>query len=107
MSREWYVYILECADGSFYTGMTKDPGLRLEEHNSGLDPSAYTFPRRPVRLVWAQSFPSRDQALTGEHQVKGWSRAKKAALIRDDWDRVHDIVKNERTKRERAPASRT
>ena len=102
MSREWYVYILECADGSFYTGMTNDPGLRLEEHNAGPDPAAYTFTRRPVHLVWAQAFPRRDEALAREHQVKGWSRAKKAALIRDDWDGIHAIVKSERKNRDRA-----
>jgi putative endonuclease len=79
--REWYVYILECADGTFYTGMTSDPALRLEEHRTGLDPAAYTFTRRPVRLIWAQVFPTRDEALAQEHQVKGWSRAKQLALI--------------------------
>jgi len=100
--REWYVYILDCADGTFYTGMTSDPALRLEEHSSGLDPAAYTFTRRPVRLVWVQAFPTRDEALTREHQVKGWSRAKKLALIRDDWDGLHAIVAREREKRSRA-----
>ena len=102
MRREWYVYILECADGTFYTGMTSDPALRLEEHSSGLDPAAYTFTRRPINLVWVQAFPTRDQALAGEHQVKGWSRAKKLALIRDDWDGLHAIVEEEREKRSRA-----
>ena len=94
--------ILDCADGTLYTGMTSDPALRLEEHNSGLDPAAYTFTRRPVRLVWVQAFPTRDEALIREHQVKVWSRAKKLALIRDDWDGLHAIVARERKKRSRA-----
>jgi len=102
VDREWYVYMLECADGSFYTGMTKDPAQRLEEHNAGLDPAAYTFTRRPVRLAWTRIFPSRDEALAAEHQGKGWSRAKKAVLIRDDWDGIHAIVTEERKKGDRA-----
>ena len=102
MKRDWYVYILECADGSYYTGMTKDPELRLEEHNAGLDPSAYTFSRRPVRVIWTQAFPARQDALAREHQVKGWSRLKKAALIQDAWDRVHAIVQDERRRRDPA-----
>ena len=102
MRREWYVYILKCADGSLYTGMTNDPAVRLEGHNSGLDPAAYTFTRRPVGLVWVQAFPTRDEALAREHQVKGWSRAKKLALIGDDWDAIHTIVARERKKRGRA-----
>ena len=101
MRREWYVYILECADGTFYTGMTSDPALRLEEHSSGLDPAAYTFTRRPVRLVCVRAFPTRNEALTREHQVKGWSCAKKLALIWDDWDGLDMIVARERKKRSR------
>ena len=102
MVREWYVYILECADGTFYTGMTRDPTVRPAEHNAGLDPAAYTFTRLPVHLVWVQAFPTRDQALAREHQLKGWSRAKKLALIRDNWDAIHTIVASERKKRSRA-----
>ena len=102
LRREWYVYVLKCADGTLYTGMTNDPGVRLDEHNAGFDPAAYTFTRRPVRLVWVQVFPTRDKALAREHQVKGWSRAKKLALIGDDWDAIHAIVASERKKRSRA-----
>ena len=99
MPREWYVYILECEDKTLYTGMTSDVGPRLAEHNAGLDAESYTFARRPVRLLWAKAFISRDAALAREHQIKGWSRAKKLALIRDDWDAIHDVVRQERNRR--------
>jgi putative endonuclease len=99
MRQEWFVYILLCSDQTLYTGMTHDPDARLEEHGSGLDPTAYTFRRRPVRLVWIRSFPSRYEALSFEHQVKGWSRRKKEALIHMDWDAIHEIVRAERRSR--------
>jgi putative endonuclease len=95
------VYILECADGSFYTGMTKMLELRLTEHQSGSNPRAYTYSRRPVRLVWSQDFESEHQAFERERQVKGWSRAKKLALIRGHWDMIHKIVEEERASREK------
>lgn len=104
--RSWFVYILLCADGTLYTGMSVDPALRLEQHNAGLDPAAYTFTRRPVHLVWAQSFTTRNEALACEHQVKGWSRAKKWALVHDDWDSIHALVKNERIRRGRSRSPR-
>ena len=100
MTREWYVYILQCSDASYYTGISSDPMARLAEHNEGGEHHAYTFPRRPVRLVWVEGFPERQAALDREHQIKGWSRVKKAALIRGDWERVHTIVSDERRRRE-------
>lgn len=64
-------------------------------------PDAYTFNRRPVKLLWYSEEVSRySDALAFEHQVKGWSRAKKEALIRGDFTAVHDIVKAERKTRE-------
>jgi predicted GIY-YIG superfamily endonuclease len=103
MGAAWYVYILECADGTFYTGMSSDPELRVAERNAGLVESAYTFTWRPVRLIWAGVFPERDAALAVEHRIKGWSRAKKAALIRGDWDAIHGIVRYERRRRQPPP----
>ena len=74
------VYILRCADGSYYTGHTRNLGVRLAEHESGLVPG-YTKLRRPVRLVFAEELRTRAEALKRERQIKGWSRAKKEALI--------------------------
>jgi len=98
---EFYVYILECADGSYYTGMTSDMALRLDAHNEGAIRTAYTYSRRPVKLVWAEGFESHDDAFHAEHQIKGWSRKKKQALIENDWGKIHEIVKAERRERER------
>jgi tRNA/rRNA methyltransferase len=83
----FYVYVLRCADGSYYTGHTDDLERRVAEHQSGAVPG-YTHDRRPVELKWAQDFPSRIEALERERQVKDWSRAKKEALFRSDWTAV-------------------
>jgi predicted GIY-YIG superfamily endonuclease len=102
----FYAYILKCADGSYYTGSTTNLELRIAEHEGGLDLHSYTFSRRPVTLVWSQEFVTHDEAFRAEHQIKGWSRAKKEALIRDDWEAIHGIVKEERSRREGNKASR-
>jgi putative endonuclease len=96
----FYVYILKCADGSFYTGRTTDLSRRVYEHQTGADPKAYTFRRRPVHLVWSGEFEDKLEALTFEKQVKGWSRKKKQALIEGNWDKIHEIVSRERKARE-------
>ncbi len=83
----FYAYILRCSDGSFYVGHSEDLDARVGAHQSGLIPG-YTQKRRPVQLVWFQDFHSREEALAAERQIKGWSRAKKEALIRGDWDAV-------------------
>lgn len=83
----FFVYILRCADGTYYTGHTDDLDRRMAEHHSG-SCEGYTSLRRPVELVWSQEFPSRDEAIQRERQVKDWSRAKKEALIQGDWDKV-------------------
>ena len=87
-----YLYILRCADDSYYTG-TARVGLeqRVAEHNSGYY-GGYTAPRRPVRLVFSQWFERITDAIAAERQVKGWSRAKKQALIAGDWEMVHRLA---------------
>jgi predicted GIY-YIG superfamily endonuclease len=94
-----YVYILRCSDNSYYTGSTGNLERRLDEHRSGFY-QGYTSTRLPVELVWSSEFPTEHQAFLTERQIKGWSRAKKDALIRGDWERLHDIVKLERRARE-------
>jgi putative endonuclease len=96
------VYILLCADGSYYTGSANDVTRRLHEHQQGLSPIAYTFRRRPVKLVWSEEVETLGEALAHERQVKGWSRAKKEALIRGDFQGLHEIVYVERKGREKA-----
>jgi predicted GIY-YIG superfamily endonuclease len=80
----FYVYLLHCSDGSYYVGHTDNLEQRLSAHQSALIPG-YTSQRRPVILVWYETFPSRDEAFQRERQIKGWSRSKKEALARDDW----------------------
>jgi predicted GIY-YIG superfamily endonuclease len=84
---DFWVYILRCSDGSYYIGH-KDKGEdRLKEHEIGLG-SSYTRKRRPVTLVWSDRFGTREEALAAERQLKGWSRAKKEALIKGNWSRL-------------------
>ena len=96
-----HVYLLKCSDGSYYVGRTDNPERRLAEHQSGTV-KRYTETRRPVALLWASEFRSDTDAYLCERRIKGWSRAKKEALIRGDWDAIHSIVKNERQKGEQA-----
>jgi len=97
----YIVYILECSDGSYYTGSCADLGQRLWQHEQGVVPSSYTYRRRPLRLVWtSEECANYSQALRWERQIKGWTRAKKQALIRGDYDAIHEIVKSERKQKE-------
>ena len=84
----FWAYILRCADGSYYVGHTDNLDERFGAHQSGLI-EGYTQKRRPVVLLWSQEFGERDEAFRAERQIKGWSRAKKEALIRGDWDAIH------------------
>jgi len=87
------LYILRCADGSYYVGTTrKTLEERLAEHNAGLY-GGYTATRRPVAMVYAQHFETIADAVSAERQVKGWSRAKKEAMIRAEWDRLPKLAK--------------
>lgn len=86
----FYVYILRCSDGSYYVGHTDDLETRVAAHNRG-EIEGYTRGRRPVRLVFAHGFPSRENALSRERQIKGWSRAKKEALIKSNWARLQRL----------------
>ena len=77
----WFVYILRCADGSLYTGITKDMERRCQQHNDGTA-SRYTRSRRPTKLVWQEVQPSRSSALKREAAIKAMTRQDKLALIR-------------------------
>jgi len=79
MLKGW-MYILECSDGSYYTGSTNHMERRLMQHQQG-EGANYTKNRRPVKLVYCEEFSKVDDAFYREKQVQGWSRAKKKALI--------------------------
>jgi predicted GIY-YIG superfamily endonuclease len=84
----FWVYILKCADGSYYTGHTDDLETRVGEHQAGVIAGCYTHARRPVTLVFSQPCATREEALAAECQIKGWSRAKKEAMIAGNWHEV-------------------
>jgi len=88
-----WVYMLECADGAYYVGSHRgeDVSIRVGQHLAGL--STYTSVRRPVRLVWADNFIWITDAIAFERKLKGWSRAKKQALIRGDWAAISALAK--------------
>jgi len=90
----FYVYILKCSDGSYYTGHTDDLEKRINQHHHGEFPECYTLKRRPLELVFSQVHATRQEALDSERQIKGWSRAKKEALIRGDWAEIRRLAKN-------------
>ena len=85
MSKTYWVYILKCSDGSFYTGSTSNIEKRLSEHQNGTI-KGYTSKRRPVKLVFSEHFESVYDAISAERQIKGWRRTKKIALIKGDFD---------------------
>ena len=96
MTNKYYVYMLECADGSYYIGMTNDPERRLAEHEEGGDPTAYTYLRRPVCMVWYDAFQSPTAAIEVEKQIKGWNRKKKQALVDGRFDLLPELSKSKK-----------
>ena len=92
-----WVYILRCADDSFYVGYTNDLEARVEWHNHGHG-SNYTAPRLPVRVVYAEQHASMMSAINRERQLKRWTAEKKAALIAGDRDLLKRLSKSRHRK---------
>ena len=90
--RPFYVYLLQCSDGSYYCGQTDNIEARMQQHYAG--EIGYTATRKPVELVWQGEFETREGAIAFEQQIKGWSRAKKEALIAGDWERIKELAKS-------------
>jgi predicted GIY-YIG superfamily endonuclease len=88
----FWVYILRCGDGSYYTGHTDNLQKRLAQHDAGSF-DGYTVDKKPLQLVYSQEFSSRDDALASEIRIKRWSRRKKAALISKDWAALRQAAK--------------
>lgn len=82
----YYVYILQCSDGSYYTGMTNDTASRVAQHKLGMHKGCYTYKRRPLELVYAAEFNDVWDAIAWEHRIKRWTRKKKEALIEGRYD---------------------
>ena len=90
-----HVYILRCRDESYYTGRTVNVETRISEHNLGKG-GDFTMRRRPVRLVWYYDFATEQEAYVVERQIKGWTRAKKEALIAGDFDLLVRLSKKKK-----------
>ena len=99
--KTYCVYLLLCWDGSYYVGVTSDLERRLAEHQNGADPECFTRTRRPVLLAYSESFPTPQEAIAAEKRLKGWSRAKKRALIGGRWDDVARLARGEGRGRDR------
>lgn len=84
----YYVYVLQCKDDSFYIGLTNDLIKRFEEHYTGEYEACYTFKRRPLIMAYYETIPFLQEAINREKQLKGWSRAKKIALIKQDYHKL-------------------
>lgn len=89
----FWVYILRCADSSYYTGHTDNLEKRMGQYQAG-ECSGYAATRRPLQLVWSQECFSREEALSAERQIKGWSRRKKEAMMRGDWSEVSRLAQS-------------
>ena len=85
------VYIVQCKDGLYYTGVTNKLERRLWQHNTGYVENCFTFKRRPVELKYYQHFYDINNAIAWEKQLKGWSRKKKEALFSEDWDTIKKL----------------
>ena len=86
--KSYIVYILCCSDGSYYTGITGNFDNRWTQHQEGYFKSCYTYSRRPLKVKYYLEFEDVIQAILFEKRIKGWSRAKKTALINDDFDTI-------------------
>ena len=91
MSKTYWVYILKCSDGSYYTGSTSDIEKRLSEHQNSII-KGYTSKRLPVELVFSEYFEDVYDTITAERQIKGLSRRKKEALIIGDFNLLHELA---------------
>jgi len=88
-----YVYILQCSDGTFYTGVTSNLTQRIYQHEVGFYPDCYTHKRRPIQLVFYCEFTDIRLAIEKEKQIKKWSKAKKLALINGEYDMLVNLAK--------------
>ncbi|GJQ24574.1 MAG TPA: GIY-YIG nuclease family protein [Candidatus Brocadia sapporoensis] len=91
--KSYYIYILQCSDGSYYTGVTNNVERRFYEHQEGLIDGCYTHNKRPLKLMYVKEFSDVREAIAREKQVKGWSRKKKEALIRGDFEKLIELAK--------------
>ena len=88
-----YVYILECSDGTYYTGVTSNLEKRIKQHEASVYPDSYTSKRLPVKLVFYSEFTNINIAIDKEKQIKDWSRDKKKALIEGRFEDLPNLAR--------------
>ncbi len=86
-----YVYVLECSDKTYYTGVTNNLERRINEHEQGMDAESYTYKRRPLKLVYFEMFTDYNLAIEWEKRIKKWSQKKKKALIDSNWEKLKEL----------------
>lgn len=91
---DYYIYLLECSDKKYYTGVTNDLIRRIWEHQNGIDPKCYTYSRRPVKLMYSENFPEINYAIVREKQIKGWNRKKKEALTSGEFNKLQELSRS-------------
>ena len=94
----YYVYIVQCNDDSYFTGATNNLERRIWEHETGYNEKCYTFTRRPVEIKYSEHFYDINNAIAWEKQLKGWSRKKKEALFKRDWEEIRKLAKSKHAK---------
>jgi putative endonuclease len=99
--KSYYVYILLCSDKTFYTGITNNLERRLAEHQKGIKKDSYTHSRRPVELVFYETYQDVMLAISWEKRIKKWSHKKKQALIDGDWDRLVELSRSRQARTDR------
>ncbi len=88
----YYVFILRCKDGRFFTGITTDLKKEIERHQNGVNRKNYTFYRRPVVLEWYQTFHNEEQALAIKKKLTGWSGQKKEAFLQKNFEHIQTLA---------------
>ncbi len=91
--KTYYVYILKCSDGTYYTGFTSNLEKRFVEHQTGRHKDSYTYSRRPLNLVFYAEFTDPNKAIAAEKQIKKWSKTKKEALINNEFEKLPNLSK--------------
>lgn len=104
--RTFTTYILRCHDDSFYVGVTNNIEQRLQQHEEGIDQQCYTFKHRPMKLVHVEHFDDVNDAIRREKQLKNWSRAKKEALINEQYFLLQEHAKKKRGQHQFFPVRR-
>ena len=88
-----FVYILQCSDNTYYTGITSNLNKRITEHKNGIHQNSYTYYRRPLKLVFYSEFTDILLAIETEKQIKKWSKSQKEALINGEFDKLPNLAK--------------